>query len=235
MARKATGQERVHARLRADILGGRLRPGERLPFAQLCEDYGASVGVVREAMSRLVEQGLATAEAQQGFRVVRISREDLIQLTEARLCIETFTLQSAIAEGELAWESEVLAAHHLLERTPMLAPGEPPHLNDEWSIAHADFHEMLLKGSPNLRLRAIASNLRDSGELYRRWSVSQVGQVETVRDIAGEHRGILEAVLARDAELATRRLREHYELTTRLLLESTAVGDPVAGGVAPSN
>lgn len=230
MAGKATGQERVHSQVRADILGGRLHPGQRLRFAQLCEDYGASVGVVREAMSRLAEQGLVTAEAQQGVKVVSISRDDLIQLTQARVCVETYALRLAISEGDLAWESKLLASHHALERTPMLAEGGTPHLNDSWSAAHAVFHENLLSGSSNLRLCSIAANLRDSAEIYRRWSVSEVKGA--ARDIPAEHRAILEATLARDADRAAALLQQHFELTTKLLLDSDLVEDPADGAVS---
>lgn len=229
MPGKSTGQERVHSQVRADILGGRLHPGQRLRFAQLCEDYGASVGVVREAMSRLAEQGLVTSEAQFGVKVVSISRGDLIQLTQARVCVETFALRLAIADGDLAWESQILASHHALERTPMLAEGATPHLDDAWSAAHAVFHAHLLSGSANLRLCSIAANLRDSAEIYRRWSVSEVKG--PARDIAGEHRAILEATLERDADRAAALLQQHFELTTKLLLESDLVAEDIDGAM----
>ena len=203
---------------RADILGGRLHPGERLRFAQLFENYGASLGVVREAVSRLAAQGLVSAVAQQGARVVSISRDDLVQLTQARVCVETFAVQLAIAEGDLAWESELVAAHHSMERTPMLAPGEPAQLSEAWATAHAVFHEKLLAGTANRRLRDIAANLRDAAEIYRRWSVSEVRG--PARDVAAEHRAILDATLRRDADLAASLLQRHFELTTQLLLDS---------------
>jgi DNA-binding GntR family transcriptional regulator len=56
-----TRGEGVYARLRGDILAGHLQPGSRLPFAKLCARYGTSVGVLREGLSRLVEQGLVHA------------------------------------------------------------------------------------------------------------------------------------------------------------------------------
>src|SRR5258705_2839876 len=48
--------ELVYARLRADILGGRLRPGQRVPVATPCTQYGTSVWVLRERVARLTEQ-----------------------------------------------------------------------------------------------------------------------------------------------------------------------------------
>ena len=57
--------------MRSDILSGRLTPGAKLPFAELAARYGGSTSVIREGLTRLVEQGLVQAEPQHGFRVGR--------------------------------------------------------------------------------------------------------------------------------------------------------------------
>ena len=118
----------------------------------------------------------------------------------------------------MIWESEIMAAHHRLANTPLISPDDPERVSEEWAELHSAFHEAVLSGADNPRLRGIASQLRDSAELYRRWSVSLEHEHE--RDVAGEHRGILEAILERDEELAVRRLVDHIQLTTRLLLAS---------------
>ena len=218
-----TRGEDVYARLRGDILAGRLQPGSRLPFAELCARYGTSVGVLREGLPRLVEQGLVVAAPQQGYRVTPLSAEDLQHLTEARTAIETLVLREAIAHGDVAWESRALAAHHTLTRTPQLNPDDPQSVNEDWSAAHAVFHAELLAACPNPRLRAIARSLRDSAELYRRWTLP-VGN-DSNRDVSGEHTAILEAAtVARDPERAVTLLAEHLRRTARVLLQTTANG-----------
>ncbi len=212
-----TRGEDVYVRLRADILTGRLRPGSRLPFAELCTRYGTSVGVVREGLSRLCEQDLVVAEPQQGYRVKSVSAQDLQHLTDARVQIETLVLRSAITSADVAWESSVLAAHHTLARTPLQDPQDPQRMTEAWAAAHADYHARLLSGCPNPRLRAIALALRDSAELYRRWSVP-IGH-DNARDIASEHEELLAAALARDTERATGALTEHLQRTARVLLD----------------
>jgi DNA-binding GntR family transcriptional regulator len=206
----------VYAELRADILGGRQRPGARLPFAELTARYGASMGVVREALSRLAAEGLVESEPQFGFRVVPLSIADLQHLTAARAAIETLVLGQAVEHGGVSWEADVLAAHHRLERTPQRAEEDPSRLSDDWTVAHAAYHHALLAGCPNPRLLAIADSLRDSAELYRRWSVPLA---HGHRDIAGEHRAILDAVLAHDPDAATAALAAHIQHTTNVLLE----------------
>lgn len=218
-----TRHEAVFSRLRSDILTGRLQPGSKLPFAALCEYYDVSVGVVREALSRLLEQGLVRSAPQQGYFVTAISRNDLVHLTTARLEIETLTLRLAVADGDTTWESEVLAAHHRLAQCPVTAEDDSDRISEEWASLHRVFHETLLLGCGNPWLTDIAADLRASAELYRRWSVPK-GH-EHSRDIAGEHRAITDAVLARDADLASSLLARHISLTTELLLESGLVDD----------
>ena len=206
----------MYAELRADILGGRQRPGARLPFAELTARYGASMGVVREALNRLAAEGLVEAEPQFGFRVVPLSVADLKHLTDARVAIEALVLGQAVENGGVGWEGDVLAAHHRLERTPQRADDDPSRLSDDWTDAHAAYHHALLAGCPNPRLLGIAESLRDAAELYRQWSVPLA---HARRDIAGEHRAILDAVLALDTDAATAALASHIQNTTDVLLE----------------
>jgi DNA-binding GntR family transcriptional regulator len=224
-----TRTEQVYAQLRADILSGRLLPGARLPFAELIARYGGSTSVIREGLSRLVEQGLVQAEPQHGFRVMPLSIRDLDDLTTARCELEGLVLRLSIANGDLEWESEIVAAHHLLERTPFEVEGEPGALSDDWRAAHARFHNALIAGCPNVRLRTMAAGLRDAAELYRSWS-GPIGHARH-RDIAGEHDEIAEAALARDADTAVAALTRHLRRTAELLVE-LGPGDPAATGGA---
>lgn len=238
-ARAITRTEQVYGSMRADILSGRLEPGARLPFAELTERYGASMGALREALHRLAEQGLVTNEPQLGFRVQSLSVDDLRDLTTARCEIEGLALRYAIAHGDLAWESEIVAAFYALERTPMTAgddttAGVEPSseaapaasgsgfvaddggaLAEEWTAAHARFHAALYAACPNQRIRATATALRDASELYRHWSA----QSKNPRDTNAEHKSLADAVLARDTERAVSLLEQHLRHTARLLID----------------
>jgi DNA-binding GntR family transcriptional regulator len=210
--RKQTRAAAVTAQMREDILDGRLRPGERLMFPELSRRYEASVGVTREALAALAAQGLVRAQAHQGYVVSPLSRENLSELTAARLMIEPPILRQALVDGDLEWESRVVAAHHRLARTPR---GDGGYTTSEWASAHAAFHAALFSGCGNSRLRQLARSLGEEASLYRRWSAP----LERDRDVAAEHAGLLEAALARDGDLAAERLCAHIGLTARLLLE----------------
>jgi DNA-binding GntR family transcriptional regulator len=212
-----TRVERVYAELRADILAGRCEPGTKLLIKKVTDDHRASVGVVREAISRLVAEGLVESMPQQGFRVKPVSIADLQHLTEARNEVEAIVIRLAVEHGDLSWEARVVAAHHQLQRTPQMDAADPQRIADDWARAHQMFHQALLEGCPNPRLVTIAESLRDSAELYRRWSVP-LGSTE--RDIAAEHQDLVDAVCARDADAAVRGLRYHIGQTAEQLFMS---------------
>jgi DNA-binding GntR family transcriptional regulator len=201
--------------LRADILSGRLLPGTKLRFADLIERYDCSTSVVREGLTRLTEQGLVQAEPQHGFHVTSLSLDDLDDLTTARCELEGLVLRKSIEHGDIAWESEIVAAHHALDRTPMESEGDPALLTEEWTQLHSRFHRALLAACPNQRLLNMALSLRDAAELYRRWS-RPLGH-DDHRDVRGEHRALVEAALRGDASEAVRLLEAHLRRTTRAL------------------
>ena len=126
MAKTETGTrvDEVLQRLRSDILRGRLRPGDRLKFPVLCAEFQVSAGVVREALSRLTDQGLVRMQPHQGFHVTPLSYEDLRELTAARIAVETMVFRLSVEHGDLAWETGTVAAHHMLARTPLADPAD---------------------------------------------------------------------------------------------------------------
>jgi DNA-binding GntR family transcriptional regulator len=210
---KPTRATVVASDLRDDILSGRLRPGERLVFPDLCGRYDASVGAIREALVALVGQGLVKAQPHQGYEVTPLSHDELLGLTQARLWIEPLVLRDAIQNGDLSWEGRVVNTHHIMDRTPR--DDEDDESREAWAAAHAEFHAALFSGSTNRRMLGIVTGFDKEAALYRRWSMP----FETHRDVAGEHRGIMEAALARDSDLAVNRLASHISLTTDLLIE----------------
>lgn len=212
---KATLTEKVYDRMRHELLRGDLTPGEKLRINDIAGRYQVSPSVLREVMTRLAEQGLIVAMPQRGFAVMELSIADLEDLTRARRLVETMALREAIADGDLTWEGGVLAAHHLLERTPMT--NGDGHVSSEWAEAHREFHHVLLAGGRSSRLIGIADSLRDCSDLYIHWSRELAH--DDRRDVASEHRAIAELTLARDADGAGAALAQHIERTTAALVD----------------
>src|ERR1700745_4415259 len=119
VAAPATRTEQVYDLLRAELLNGGLRPAQELKMGELRETFGVSQSLIRGALTRLTEQGLLVATPQRGFRVRDLSIDDIAELTETRIQIESLALRLAVERGDLQWETGILAAHHRLERTPV--------------------------------------------------------------------------------------------------------------------
>ena len=203
----------VYQEMRTDILSGRLVPGERLKPAELSQRFNVSVGVVREALTRLAEQHLVRGEHNRGFQVVSLSLTELSQLTLARKINEGTALRLSIEHGDVAWEGEVLAAHHLLANTPVYPYDDPEHTNDEFSAAHERYHFTLMQACDNVYLLDICHRLFDASELYRRWSTSGGKR----RNVKQEHREIMEAALARRTDEAVELYERHIERTASVI------------------
>jgi DNA-binding GntR family transcriptional regulator len=209
--------------LRAEILSGRFAPGTPLRTAALAKEHEVSLSVVRESLVRLAENGLAVSSPNQGFRVVSISREDLIDLTDVRVLLETEVLQRSMASGDITWEARVVSTHHVLDSLPVTGPdartGTP-----EWAAAHEAFHDALGLGCGSPRLMTMVRSLRDSSEVYRQLSGPR--GAESGRDIRAEHRQIMERATARDSVGAVDALRDHLQRTTDLLLQYVLTEGP---------
>src|SRR3954466_5569282 len=138
-----------HRRIRADIVLGRLPPGQKLKLDGLKESYGVSVSTLREILSRLTSEGLVLAEGRRGFEVAPVSVDNLKELAELRLLLEGHAMEASFARADMEWEGRVVAAHHKLAATERLMSssiGEP----DQWKRYDSEFHRQLISncGSP---------------------------------------------------------------------------------------
>jgi DNA-binding GntR family transcriptional regulator len=221
MTASQTRTEEVYHRIKADIVGGVIEPGSQLPFAKLKADYGASMGVLREALMRLTAEGLTVNQSQLGFKVMSLSLDDLVDLTETRCTIESLVFMDSIRNGDIEWEARVVSAHHRMERTPKSDPDEAAPVTAAWAKAHHDFHMALLSAAKSRRLMGMAESLRAAAEVYRRWSMP----FEVVkRDVSAEHQELVDLALKRDAEGAAASLIRHLQRTRNLIVNGVAAG-----------
>ena len=171
-------------------------------------------------MSRLTSEGLVEAEPRKGFRVAPITEEELLDITNVRATIESLCLESAIKNGDLKWESNIVSTEFELSKLQLQDPTDPARVSEDWAETHKRFHEALVAACDSpwlLRLRGV---LFVQSERYRRVSVplDRVG-----RDLTAEHKEIAMATIARDAAKATAALRAHLQKTTRILIKADVV------------
>jgi DNA-binding GntR family transcriptional regulator len=203
----------AYKRLRSEILAGRLPAERKLKIHDLSSWLSVSPSVVREALSRLSAESLVVAEPQRGFRVAPVTAEDVSDLTEVRIDIETKCLRRAMSVGGMAWEVGIVAAQHELIRTPYSVED----LSDEWTEAHAKFHRALVAACDSQWLLKIREQLFIQGERYRRINIRMSGEG---RNLKGEHEEIAAAVVARDVPRAVDLMTAHLRVTETLTLQS---------------
>jgi|APFre7841882724_1041349.scaffolds.fasta_scaffold00262_9 DNA-binding GntR family transcriptional regulator len=212
--------ELAYARLREDIVWGRLPPGEALRSDALRRRYGLGVSPLREALSKLAVERLVITQGQRGYRVAPVSAAEARDILAVRLLIEGEALERSMRRGGVEWETGVMGTFHRLARMPLpVGPGADPRA---WAERHREFHMALLAACDSPWLMNYAANLYDQAERYRLIRVLRTPKAVLARDIAAEHRELLDAVLARDTARALRALREHYSRTV----------DATAGGLA---
>ena len=212
---RTTLVEEIYHAVRSDLLAAHYEPGQWVKVADIQRRFGCSLSAIREALSRLVAEGLLVTVANRGFRVVTLSLEDLKDLTEARIAIETIVLRESVVADAPGWKKRLTSAYHSLRG---IAPNnEPPgtlRMSPSFIPLHAEFHEALISGCPNRRLRLVATSLRYSSELYRMWrprtAIMSLAESE-------EHGDLFRLAMNGDAAACVDLLARHIEGTLRAL------------------
>ncbi|WP_315832246.1 GntR family transcriptional regulator [Bradyrhizobium prioriisuperbiae] len=208
----------VYEQLRRDILSARLSPGQKLHIAHLSKGFGVSLAATREALSRLVADGLVRAADQRGFHVSPVSIADLQDITRTRIDIEGLALRRSIEFGGRDWQAAVEAAFAALLAVPYRDPSDPKIHNEPWLVRHRMFHRTLVSACDSPWLLRFRDTLYEQSERYRQLSIP----VDPgLRDVDSEHRQIVDAVLRRDSDAAVAALTVHFSRTEDLVKRRT--------------
>jgi GntR family carbon starvation induced transcriptional regulator len=194
--------------LKRDIIRGLFKPSEKLLMSGLKERYGLGIGPLREALSQLVAERLVVAISQRGYRVAPMSLGELADIYDARANLEAMLLSLAIERGDDSWEAEILARAHTLAKVVEVRNTE--EMLSLWDTRHKAFHEAIVAGCGSPHLLQVRAYLFDQAERYRHlWLQHTVFSEQALLAKREEHAVLVEAILARDAERASRFMREH--------------------------
>jgi DNA-binding GntR family transcriptional regulator len=194
----------AYAAIRTGIRMGRIQPGSRLHEAELAVQLGTSKTPVREALGRLVADGLATTTAggKSAVYVTRLSDEEVVDLYEAREIIEPPLARMA---AEKASESQIAALRELLD-----AFEASLRADDVYSLMELDsqLHEMIASIAGSRALGQARERLDNSIAIARVTSV-QTARYRTSSLALKEHTGLCDAIAAHDSKAAERCMAEH--------------------------
>lgn len=207
--RKATAGEfiasDVRNRLRSMILGGELKPGQRLVEDDLCERLGVGRTPVREALLLLQGEGFLSRE--RGWVVEMIDRGQVRAIFESRAAIEGATARLAARHAEPADFDELARLIEAMEPAETLTRSELNSLNTQ-------FHKRIVTASKNTLLEQFHERTQ-----FHYWMLrvpilfSETEVTETNR----QHRRILDALIQRDEEGAEKAARHHVEATMAIV------------------
>ena len=218
-SKQDTAGEKAYQRIRADILMGRLAPGQRLKLDQLNKDYNASISTLRELLNRLSSEQLVLAEGQRGFEVSPVSVEDLKEIAALRQLLETHALEQSFARGDLDWEARVVAAHHKLSSLEAQRKAGDHTETESWKRYDWQFHQTLISACGSRRLMETHTGVFDKYLRYQMLALSDRGEI-AIR----EHRMLLECALRRDHETATEVLTMHIAGGVEYALATGTIG-----------
>ncbi|NGO70399.1 GntR family transcriptional regulator [Streptomyces boncukensis] len=201
-------RERVLALLRADIIAGRLPPGERLVERELADRFGVSRAPVRDALRALAAEGFVAAESPRRTVVRRLTRTDVAELFELREALE---VHAAGLAAERARPDDLAELAALLERA---ATATADRDADAITDVNTRFHHRILATAGNSLLSAALEPVE--GRL--RWLTRRNEEWPT---LLAEHRALYEAVASGDREraraTALAHVRANRAVTLRLL------------------
>jgi len=217
--------EQAYERIRADIIFGRLRPGQRLTLERLRPTYGVGISTLREILSRLTPEGLVTAEGQRGFQVAPCSAEDLSEIAALRLLLEKHALALSFQAGDMDWEGRVVAAHHKLARLEKSLLAGDESRTQQWKRYDWEFHQALVSACGSKALLDLHSGIYDRYLRYQMVFVIFRGRVA-----ADEHKLLLDCALNRDSDQACAVLTRHIHGCLDFAFErdllATPAGEP---------
>jgi DNA-binding GntR family transcriptional regulator len=208
----STLASRVYGQLRADLLHAHLRPGEELSENQQAQRLGVSRTPVREAIQRLVREGLVHVLPQRGTRVSLLSMARIREALFIREAVECQVVRRLVAQPRTAQDWRLFAAC-ITEQAQAVRDGDV----EATMAADARFHAALLERCGLPGVWPIVAQARD---LHQRVRAIAVPELRSGRQAVADHRAIVKALRSGDADRAAdavaRHLARNIDLARRI-------------------
>ena len=197
-----TIRQKVYEHLRKAIFMGEIKPGDRLVESEIGNSIGTSRTPVREALHTLEREKLISAIPRVGYVVKDISKDELEDLSEIRLALETLALRWALeSDGEGLYRSlheNISQSEHLLE------------IGDIKSFVEMDshYHEIISKFANSERLQELTQSIR---QYMIRYQIHSLYDIENIHRALSGHKKILKAIEKKDISAALLALSNHIK------------------------
>lgn len=183
-----------------DIAAGAIDAGTRLDEVSLAERFGCSRTPVREALTRLMAQGILVQSGRRGLQVRVYGREELAQMFEAMHEIETVCARMAAQRLTLLARAEIAAAQAECVRCA--------EAGDRAAYLHANeaFHLAIYRATGNPYICELATSFRRRTGPFR---AKKFGSPDSLRASAQSHDELLSCIFSENTDAASEGMRAH--------------------------
>ena len=195
----------VYEVIRQDILSGKIGYGERINEVKISQDLSVSRGPVREAVSRLEQEGLLERDETNYLHVYKPNVQDLADIYQCRMILESFAAKLA---AKNMMEKDLKLLRKLLEKSSELINIETTNdsITAQFLDINSEFHHIIVHASMNRRLIGQIDQLRSLIRLYRKFNIHN----QERREIAhNQHLEIYSALKERNALLVCELMKKH--------------------------
>jgi len=202
--------------IRDAIVSGGIAQGARLNQDELAKRLGVSRAPVRDALNRLEAEGLVQTARAGGAVVAEATEQGMVDIYELRAILDAACTRLAC---ERMSDEELSRLQEIVEATERVTDqGDLPGIVQ----AHAEFHYLVYAASGNAELNRVARNLWDRSYRFR---VLALENRENARHGLAQHRAILTALKARDADRAVAAAEAHDQSSIRHLRGRVQAGE----------
>ncbi len=191
--------EEVAELLRQRIFARELEPGSWIDELRISEALGISRTPLREALKVLAAEGLVTMKVRRGAYVTEVSEKDLRDVYHLLALLESDAARVVAERASTEQLAQIQALHQDLENAA--------NDRDRFFQINEAFHLLLLELADNRWRDQMVVDLRKVMKLNRHSSLFKQGRIE---QSMAEHRAIVQALVARQSELAAERMSAHF-------------------------
>jgi DNA-binding GntR family transcriptional regulator len=200
-------------RLRADILSGVYGPGDRLVERRLAHRFGVSHIPLREALARLVEEGLVVRPPRRGARVASLSPRMLDEVSSLRVVLEQFAVRRLEGRFTPVARAELQAIVDAMVRAAEQHDLALVHELDQ------QFHEYLWRLTDHALLMEVAGQLRGRVTHFYRAAAAPLGP-DGLRRHAETHQELLDVIASGDLRAAEQAMEQHIRAAAQRIADA---------------
>lgn len=206
---KSALTDQIYEILKDRIVKLELEPGAKIDISSLAIEFDISETPIRDALKKLSKDGLVKTKARRGYYVVKLSREDVLEIYDLRKLLESHALESSIKNIRSSELQRLKKIWREMEKRNKKETEE----SLKFYVTDQEFHLKIVKRCNNHRLQAIFSQIYDLVRICQHMYIN-------IENALSEHIAIIEAMEQKDLTKAKQLLELHIDRARDRVLKS---------------